>query len=156
MHPRRLIAFIACGLASVTCGCGARYTDRCATRSGFEELPTAKRQRPSRPGVVYLRAPTNRAELIETIHAVAAAHRDAPLDQPMDIEVDLPLHLFDGVSCEEIFTPFGRPEYCDEATMGAEISFYQLPAYWIGGGPELVLHFDEDGYCDGAHWCFTQ
>jgi len=34
-------------------------------------------------------------------------------------------------------------------------SFYHLPEGWLGGGPELLLHFEGDR-CVAADWRFTQ
>jgi hypothetical protein len=35
-------------------------------------------------------------------------------------------------------------------------SFYHLPEGWVGGGPELLLHFDGSDFCTTADWRFTQ
>jgi hypothetical protein len=35
-------------------------------------------------------------------------------------------------------------------------SFYSLPAGWAGGGPELLLQFDQRGMCTRALWRNTQ
>ena len=34
--------------------------------------------------------------------------------------------------------------------------FYHLPADMPGGGPELLLQFDDKGTCVGARWMSTQ
>jgi hypothetical protein len=35
-------------------------------------------------------------------------------------------------------------------------AFYYLPGTHLGGGPELVLSFDEHGTCTAARWLHSQ
>jgi hypothetical protein len=44
---------------------------------------------------------------------------------------------------------------CEEARE-LEYSFYYLPDNYVGGGPELIVEFDERGVCNSARWMRSQ
>jgi hypothetical protein len=131
------------------------YQNPCAARPGFE-TSAARRYTKDGPGVVHVRAPTKSADVLDTLRAVSQALREAPVDRATDVRVDIPLTFFAARSCAEIFAAFDAADFCLKKPRQGKIPFYRLPPNSAGGGRELILHFDERGYCDGAHWCFTQ
>jgi len=82
--------------------------------------------------------------------------RDARREQGVEVNLEIPLAFIKGLSCNQLLEPFRTNDFCATMPSSAMISFYRLPPGWIGGGRELILHFDEHGYCDGARWCFSQ
>jgi hypothetical protein len=78
-----------------------------------------------------------------------------------------------GMTRGELRAALGAPSACDEGQItdadGRQVpvapcqkssdwfySFYHLPEGWVGGGPELLLGFDDKGICSSAGWMFTQ
>jgi len=47
------------------------------------------------------------------------------------------------------------PAPCEQAD-DVFYSFYHLPEGWVGGGPELLLRYDDAGRCTHGVWRFTQ
>jgi len=142
-------------LAVVAC---APYRSPCSARAGFDQEVRRRHDEHTDegPGIVHVPSPANRAELIDTLRAIAKALREAPEDRPLDLNVDIPLAFFEGLSCAQIFAPFGAADFCAKKPREAMLSLYHLPPNWVGGGRELSFHFDENGHCDGARWCATQ
>lgn len=152
-----LVLLAAC--AQQRSPCCAQHQSPCSPRPGFDQelQKGAPGHTTEGPGIVHVRSPGTRAEVVDTLRAVARARRDAPPDGGrLDIEVDIPLALFQGLSCSEIFEPFNAVDFCSKRPGEAKLPFYRLPPNWYGGGRTLNLHFDESGRCDGARWCFTE
>ena len=69
-----------------------------------------------------------------------------------------------GLEKSEIRELLGDPKICDETFFCAPCkkvgdwfySFYTLPPLWCGGGPEVLLQFDEQGKCIAATWEQTE
>jgi len=68
-----------------------------------------------------------------------------------------------GMTRSELRSALGAPRACDEGSVAPcqtdddwFYSFYFLPAGTVGGGPELLLQFDDRGTCVSARWMFTQ
>jgi hypothetical protein len=139
--------------------CAPQSYAPCAAQPGFDQevrRPPAHLLSEPGPGIVEIRSPATRAEVLGTLRAIAAALREASNETPTMIRVDIPLAFFEGLTCEQILTPFDARDYCATNPSEAMISLYHLPGNWAGGGRELILHFDGDGRCDGARWCATQ
>lgn len=136
--------------------CGPHYQSPCSPRPGFDQVVPRHEHPTTGDGSVYIQAPKTRDELPGTLNAVAEALRKARGDKPVDVHADIPLAFFEGLSCQQILTPFDRAGVCSTMPSSAMISFYYLPESWLGGGRELSLHFDDSGRCDGARWCGTQ
>lgn len=143
-------------LLLVAIACGPSYQSPCSPRPGFDQVIPVHKHPDAGPGALYIRTPRNRGEVAGTLQATAKVLREAPGDRPLNVHVDIPLAYFEGLSCEQILAPFERAGFCASKPRSAMISFYQLPSNWLGGGRELIVHFDESGYCDGARWCATQ
>ena len=154
MH--RLTLVFAWPMLLAVIACGPRYQSPCSPRPGFDQVVRPHTHADGGPDTIYLTPPRNRAELPSTLAAVAEALRSAHGDRPVDVHVDIPLALLEGLPCEQLLQPFDRASACTATTRAAIIPFYYLPATRLGGGRELSLHFDEDGLCDGARWRATQ
>lgn len=139
--------------------CTPSYQGPCSARPGFDQkvrTAPAHVHTNEGPGVVHVPAPRSRADMPATLRAIASALREASDEHPTSVHVTIPLAFFEGLTCAEILGSFGAAHRCTDDPSYAWISLYHLPGNWAGGGRELILHFDGDGYCDGARWCFTQ
>jgi hypothetical protein len=67
-----------------------------------------------------------------------------------------------GFTRTRIELALGTPNKCDplmapcRSTNDWFYSFYSLPDTWVGGGPELLLHFGPDNVCTSVAWWHTQ
>lgn len=88
-------------------------------------------------------------------------------DEHVSIGGETPLDPLLGKDRETIREALGEPNRCAEYDSPQNVapceteddwfySFYSLPEGWSGGGPELLLQFDDDGECTRAVWRFTQ
>src|SRR5262245_22120457 len=111
-EPRR---FLWCALPLAGVACAPSYVSPCSPRPGFDQ---EVRARPTHehadedPGVVHVRSPETRAELLNVLRAVTEAYREAPVDRPLTIQVDIPLVYFEGLTCAQIFTAFNFADFC--------------------------------------------
>ena len=154
---KRLLLWLALPLAAVACA--PSYASPCTARPGFDQKVRRDSQRDpaeDEPGVAHIPSPASQADLPETLSAIAQALRNAPDDRSLNISVELPLAYFEGLTCVQILAPFHAAKHCRDDPREVWIPLHHLPDNRAGGGRNLILHFDEDGRCDGARWCFTQ
>jgi hypothetical protein len=150
-------ALVVIGCA--TYGSPRPYRSPCASRPGFDQSVNASarhKQWRETPGWVHIPPPATSADVSDTLRAIATALRDAPDDEPTQLSVDIPPRFFEGLSCEQIFAEFENASFCATKPREARLPLFHLPPNWLGGGRVLIVHFDDKGYCDGAHYCGTQ
>ncbi|HYE73799.1 MAG TPA: hypothetical protein VEF04_10720, partial [Blastocatellia bacterium] len=83
-------------------------------------------------------------------------------NQPFQVETEDVSFLI-GLKRDKIKGALGNPSVCegisDESCKMINewvYAFYYLPSGWNGGGPELLLKFDQSDKCVSAQWQKTQ
>ncbi len=98
-----------------------------------------------------------RAELLRALGEPAYCIDQQTLDYQ---GMDDPSHArgSGNLSIESLLHQGGSRPYvpCSTGYSDAVYTFYRLPPNSRGGGPELLLRFNEKGRCNSTRWEFTQ
>lgn len=120
------------------------------TSGGLKKIELAQAQ--------HLKPAIKSDEVIRNLRASLDLLKTAPQDKPFTAPTFDPYWLI-GLTRTDIRSGLGTPEMCDTPMGGPcsnkvdwYYSFYRLPKRWFGGGPELLLKFDEDDICTSANW----
>jgi hypothetical protein len=124
---------------------------------------------PTLPGA----APDTLPGPLRELRAALDDARSASDEDHLSTGGEQPLDMLVGMTRSAIRAALGSPNTCaEDAYTDADgqghpvapcversdwfYSFYHLPEGWVGGGPELLLHFDGSDFCTTADWRFTQ
>jgi len=99
------------------------------------------------------------AQLRSDLHSVRASKSTEPVASKVQPDVKTLV----GLRQTQIHVVLGDPDACVKPKNGSCLgssewtySFYRLPPGWRGGGPELVLSFDEDLGVRLAAWLYSR
>lgn len=118
-------------------------------------------------------APSPRDLLLAELSSRLDQVQIAKPDQRVETGGDIALEPLLGITRAELRAALGAPRTCEKNEVttadGRKLpvapcqtnddwfySFYHLPRASVGGGPELLLQFDDRGACVSARWMFTQ
>ncbi len=101
--------------------------------------------------------------LRRSLDLVREKEKDSNNNQPYESRYNADASVLIGLHKREIQKALGKPKICQDLTTAPckiigdwYYSFYSLPSNWIGGGQELVLHFDKQRKCKSIQWILTQ
>jgi hypothetical protein len=149
-----------------------RVLGRVATAFVALVLGACPASKPPEEGPAPANPTMDRTTLLKTLRQRLDRLPQKP-SAPVNDGGDLPLEALAGATCAELRDALGTPHTCQgvgyhdaqgnphpvapcESSTDWFYSFYRLPDGWVGGGPELLLQFDDQCVCVRALWRHTQ
>lgn len=138
-------------LGGCDCSCGGSFLARCTERDTAD----------------LFRGPVRPAAVLDRLRPLARARAAvvaAPDDRPFRVEPMPPVDVLVGLRRSELSflgeahacTGPAQPSAPCQRANQAFFSFYKLPPSSVGGGPELLLDFDDQGQCSAARVTHTR